>query len=271
MKSLKDHTIIYDDDCAMCDLYTGSFVRSGMLDTAGRRPYTKAGELLQDIDRERACDEIALVNVRTGEVTYGIDSLMRVISNAFPFFKPLFANAAFYWTMKKMYAFISYNRKVIVPAPAKAEGPGCHPTFNAPYRIAYILVTWILTSVILNGYSHVIGPFLPAGSFYREFFVCGGQIIFQGFVIFLIHKNQLLNYLGNLMTISFAGALALSIPLAFAAWISSPLIFTLWFVAVVGPMLLEHMRRIRLLALHPALTFSWVCYRLIVLLLLTGL
>jgi predicted DCC family thiol-disulfide oxidoreductase YuxK len=39
MKTLKDHTLLYDATCPMCRLYTRAFVSSGMLDQEGRAPY----------------------------------------------------------------------------------------------------------------------------------------------------------------------------------------------------------------------------------------
>ena len=43
------------------------------------------------VDRQRAVNEIALVNTETGEVEYGIKSLFKVIGNSAPVFKPLFS------------------------------------------------------------------------------------------------------------------------------------------------------------------------------------
>src|ERR1700761_5494244 len=118
MKTLKDHLILYDAECPMCKVYTQAFTSTGMLDNDGRAPYQNLkGFFCPTVDRKRAVNEIALVNTKTGEVTYGIDSLFKVIGNACPIFKPLFACKPFGTAMRKLYAFISYNRKVIIPAP----------------------------------------------------------------------------------------------------------------------------------------------------------
>jgi len=268
MQTLKHHTIVYDDECPMCDLYTRSFVRAGMLDETGREPFTDAKEILCHIDRDRARDEIALVNDRTGEVYYGVDSLMRIISNSFPIFRPLFRNAVFYWLMKKFYAFISYNRKVIMPARKNQNAQSCIPAFNIPYRVAYIVFSWIVTSWVLNAYVQTLSSFMPSGNFFREFLVCGGQIFFQGLFVIFFHERGVLNYAGNLMTISLGGALALSIPLMLASVIQSPFLFAGWFLIVVGCMLVEHMRRVRILGLSFGLTITWVCYRILVMLII---
>ena len=49
-------------------------------------------------------------------LTYGVKSLFKIIGNACPVFNPLFAFKPFVWLMSKVYAFISYNRRVIIPA-----------------------------------------------------------------------------------------------------------------------------------------------------------
>ncbi|HYC86612.1 MAG TPA: hypothetical protein VEB86_15370 [Chryseosolibacter sp.] len=264
MKPLNDHTILYDDQCPLCDRYTSGFVNAGMLDKNGRREFSKAGALLDRIDRERACDEIALLNRRTGEVTYGIDSLMKILANSFPLLKPLFSNAVFYAAMKKLYAFISYNRKVIIPGRA-SDGIVCEPTFKVSYRTAYLVFAWIATAAVLHVSLRTLTPLTAASSFGRELLICGGQIIFQAAVVGLNHKDQTFNYLGNLMTISFAGSLALMILLPVAKAGFFPILTLACFGVVVSLMLLEHMRRIRLLRLTSILTVTWILYWLQVL------
>lgn len=114
MKTLKDHLILFDAECPMCRMYTSAFVGAGLLDKGGRQAYQEFSvSACPALDRQRAADEIALVNLKTGEVTYGIASLFKVISVALPFFKPLFLFRPFVWLMSKIYAFISFNRRVI--------------------------------------------------------------------------------------------------------------------------------------------------------------
>ena len=39
METLRDHTIIYDDECPMCNIYTRAFVKHGLLDKKGRKGF----------------------------------------------------------------------------------------------------------------------------------------------------------------------------------------------------------------------------------------
>jgi hypothetical protein len=293
MKTLKNHVILYDAECPMCNLYTHAFTATGMLDEKGRAPYQEvlaakaqvgAPETtpLWDptgacplIDRQRAVNEIALVNTLTGEVQYGIESLFAVIANAFPFFRPLFSCRPFVRVMRRVYAFISYNRKVIIPPPRRTTGEartGNHriageaalaPSFSLRYRVAYLLFTWLVVGGILTAYAPLLKGMVPLGNAYREYLICGGQIFFQGLVLALYAPARRWDYLGNMMTISLGGALLLTPALLAAKFFHlSALLFTLYFLAVAGLMFLEHMRRSRLLGLGWLPTASWTLYRL---------
>src|SRR5688572_20252266 len=111
MKTLKDHVIIYDDECPMCDLYTGAFVKTKMLEKNGREPYSwLPSSLRKQIDPQKARNEIALVNPKTGKVLYGIDSLFTILGYRFQFLKPIFQFEPFRLLTKYFYSFISYNR-----------------------------------------------------------------------------------------------------------------------------------------------------------------
>jgi hypothetical protein len=110
---------------------------------------------------------------------------------------------------------------------------------------------------------------LPVGTSYREYLVCGGQIFFQGVIVNIIAETKKWAYLGNMMTISFAGALLLLPGLVIAAFVNlPPLFYVCYFMGVAGLMFLEHIRRVKLLQLGWTLTISWACYRLLVLLLI---
>jgi hypothetical protein len=72
-----------------------------------------------------------------------------------------------------------------------------------------------------------------------------------------------------MMTISFAGALLLLPVLLLHQWFgSSSAYYAGWFLIVAGLMLIEHIRRTKLLQLGWVLTITWVLYRLLILLLI---
>lgn len=253
----------------MCNLYTKGFVKTGMLEKEGRATYQQMpSDICTVVDRQRAVNEIALINTETGEVTYGIYSLLKIVGNSFPVFKPLFTCRPFIWMMSKVYAFISYNRRVIMPA-REDNMAVLQPSFNKKYRLMYLLVTWLLTATILNAYAPLLSGLIPAGRVFREYVICGGQILFQGVILSGHRTKQRWDYWGNMMTISLAGALLLGIGIMLSRLISLPATaYAIYFMGIAGLMLLEHTRRTRLLHLGWIPTLSWVTYRVIVLLLI---
>lgn len=267
MKTLNDHTIFYDAVCPMCNLYTNAFVKSGMLDKNGREPYqTMDPDFASQIDCNRAVNEIALMDKHTGKIYYGVASLFIIIGNAFPVFKPLFRCRPFAWMADKAYKFISYNRRVIMPSSEDVSLPHQNPSFNLRYRLAYLIVTWFITALVLNSYSKLLIGLIPPSNFYREFLVCGGQIFWQLGIISLINKEKSWDYLGTMMTISFAGGLLLLPVIILSNLITaSPYVYAAYFMVVVSLMLLEHIRRAKLLKISWIISVSWVTYRTILL------
>jgi len=267
MKTLENHVILFDAECPMCKAYTKAFVTSGMLDAGGRTDYQHGMDAVCPlIDKQRAVNEIALVDVKSGEVTYGIKSLFKVIANAWPVFAPLFSFKPFVWLMSKVYAFIAYNRRVIIPASKHGGEYEYQPSLKINYRVAYLLFTWFCTGYILTAYTHLLAGVVPLGGAVREYFICGGQIIFQGMIISSFAKEKMWAYLGNMMTISFGGSLLLLIAVIIGHWVKFPAIFfPLYFMGVAGLMFLEHIRRTKLLELGWILTVTWVLYRVVLL------
>lgn len=270
MNTLKNHLILFDADCPMCKIYTQGFVNLGILDKSGRVSYQEfPAESCPLLDMQRAVNEIALVNQETGEVSYGIKSLFKVFGTALPLLKPVFGFAPFVWLMSKIYAFISYNRRVIIPNDQSVPAYALQPSFKIGYRIAYLIFTWFMTACILSAYAKLMTGVLPQGPAYREFLVCGGQVFFQGLVVSYIHKNKGWDYLGNMMTISVTGALLLLPGLVISTWLKAdPLYYVAWFMCVAGIMLILHIRRSKLLGIGYTLTCSWILYRVIVLLII---
>jgi predicted DCC family thiol-disulfide oxidoreductase YuxK len=268
MRTLEEHVIIYDDQCPLCHLYTGAFVKTGMLEADGRTAYTcMRPEMAALLDKERSVNEIPLVDLRTGTVVYGVDSIFKVVGHRFPALRPLFGLRPFRRLARMAYAFVSYNRKVVIPGRVfEAEG-ACTPTFHLPWRLAYLGVAWLVSAWVLTAYATRLLPLVPASSFGREFLICGGQIVFQAGLVGLLRRDRLMHYLGNMMTVSLAGSLLLLPALAPAAagLALPPLFYLAWFTAVVGLMFLEHARRVKLLGIPAAATAGWVAYRLIVL------
>lgn len=265
MKTLQNHIILYDAECPMCNLYTGAFVRNGLLDTNGREAYQQySGAACPNLDWQRAVDEIALVNQATGEVTYGVESLLKVCGNAVPFAAPLFRWKPFLWLASKAYAFISYNRRVIVPTPASENQFAYQPSFNMKYRIAWVVFAWVVTSLTLGAHPWLISHRTAQSVIALELIVGAGHILFQTAVIFIYQKHKTWDYLGNLMTISLGGSLLFLAATMICVWFELGWYTSgICFLVITVLMILEHLRRCKLMGIGYLLTATWILYRIV--------
>lgn len=273
MKTLENQTLLYDEDCPLCQAYTSAFVKTGILDENGKKPFTEiTTEEARFIDTKRAANEIALIDTQNKTVIYGIDSLLKILGNSFPFIATIGKIKPVHFFLRKFYAFISYNRKVIIPGPLHKNATlKCEPSFNYRYRFLYILFAVVITTLILNACSKMI-PQLPNGSLTRELLLATGQIVFQSIFLKRFNRKTILNYIGNLMTVSLFGSLLLlPIIIVNSFFKISETITLLWFGTTVALMLREHFRRINLLELPKGLTLTWILYRIIALFLLLNL
>lgn len=267
MKTLNQHTLLYDTDCPLCNFYTSAFVKAKMLDTEGRKSFGKiTAKERKFIDVKRAVNEIALVDRENKQVTYGIDSLLKVIGNSFPIVEKVGKFKPIKYGLSKLYSLISYNRKVIIPSEKKAsEELECIPDFNVKYRLLFIVLGTLITAITLFQFSHMIQA-LPKASFTREIWLALGLIVTQ--TVFIINKDfkTILNYIGNLITVSLIGCIGLFQLIVLNSIISFPQWLILFaFTGVVGFMFFEHKRRIKLLELPNYLSWTWIGYRAIIL------
>lgn len=273
MKTLENQTLLYDEDCPLCQAYTTGFIKAGMLDENGKKPFSNLTNEEQNfIDFKRATNEIALVDNKNKTVIYGIDSLLKVIGNSFPWMEKAGNIPPIKYLLKKLYSFISYNRKVIIPNKrANEKVLQCVPSFSYKYRIIYLVIATIITAITLYNFSQLI-PDLPKGNFSRELIVAIGQVLFQSVFLLKLDKQTIMNYAGNIMTISLMGSLILTPILILNQFINcSETLLLGWFGVTVLIMFMEHFRRIKLLGLPTYLSYTWVIYRIIALAIILNL
>lgn len=267
MKTLQNHTLIYDNECPMCNIYSKGFIKSGMLDESGREAFTELSFKNKNlIDFNRAKNEIALVDHNKNKVIYGLDSLLLIIGNSFPTLEKVARIQPLYWFFKKLYSFVSYNRKQIIPSKNDTEN-SCIPDFNLKYRLIYIGFVVLFSGLVLGIFSSKLGLNLNQ-NFARELIICLGQIVWQTLFLRMYLKEKIWDYLGNMMTVSLIGTLLL-VPVLFINL--SPVFNLVYFGIVVFIMFLEHIRRCRILKLNLLPTISWMLFRLTALAIIIGL
>lgn len=260
MKTLKNHTLIYDSECPMCNLYSKGFIAAGMLDRQGREAFTELSvEAKNRIDFNRAKNEIALVDHDKNRVAYGLESLLLIIGNSFPLLERAAGTKPLYCFFKKLYSFVSYNRKQIIPSKNNHGADACNPDFNLKYRLAYLVFVAVFSGYVLSLFSEKLGL---SRNFFREAGICTGQILWQTVFLKVYLKEKIWDYLGNMMTVSLIGTVLLIPGLFLNLNVTSSFIY---FGTVVTVMFLEHIRRCKILGLNLLPTLSWTIFRMTVL------
>jgi len=141
MATVNHQVILYDDSCPMCRLYTGAFVRCGILEPAGRVAFSKVPEAVRRrLDLDRARREIPLCDLESDRVRYGLDALFFVLGERFPTFGRILRIPAVkvFWT--PIYFWISFNRRMLAGFPPPAEGLDCEPPLHRGFWAALLAV-----------------------------------------------------------------------------------------------------------------------------------
>jgi predicted DCC family thiol-disulfide oxidoreductase YuxK len=267
--------LIYDDHCPLCKVYTKAFIKYNFINEKARVSFSDLDNhgFTKLVDWKRAKNEIPLVDEANSKVYYGVDALLQILGAKRSFFlwfaKQYFLVAA----AKVFYKFVSFNRRVIIPAPINTECTfDAKPDFSISYRMAYLIFSWLITSFILINYSALLAQYIGATNLGREFLICAGQMAFQSVLLLAFKKQReiIFEYLGNMMTVSLLGALLLSplllVHVAFSKM--NTFVYLGYFFLVVTFMLYDHVRRVKLVAAPKWLSATWVLYRILVLILI---
>ncbi len=267
--------LIYDDHCPICKVYTKAFVKHNFINENGRVAFSEVKDqgLSQLVDWGRAKNEIPLVDVANHKVYYGVAALLEILGAKWLFFQWFTKQNFLVAIAKILYKFVSFNRRVIIPASLNTECTfDAKPDFNLKYRFAYLIFSWLITALVLTNYSALLVQYIGATSLGREFLICAGQMLFQGLLLIAVKKDKALifEYLGNMMTVSLLGALLLCLMLVLNLITETiPPIFNMaYFFMVVGFMLFDHVRRVGLIMAPKWLSATWVLYRILVLILI---
>jgi len=145
--------IIYDNNCPLCAAYTSAFVSTGLITSNHRIPFCEVNNRLNKLEHPPAIDwnkarhEIPVVDVTTGEVVYGVDALVSVLKQKMPFIATVANAPLLRGFFRKLYKFVSYNRKIIVANPNGMVGDfDCSPDFHLKSRIMLIGLCALLAS-----------------------------------------------------------------------------------------------------------------------------
>jgi len=260
--------LLIDSDCPMCKIYGKAFLKLGLIEKDVLSSYQKVEKSIsKSIDMNRAKAEIALIDLTNNHVDYGIDAFTRILTRENSLLRKMVKRQPLRSLAKMAYLLISFNRHVIVRPSATCSSALCSPELHRGLRTTYGLITAFSTAFILSNYFRPIladaGLELPQ---YFEYFICLGQLVWQGLVIRIVNKNETWDYLGHMSTISMIGAILLMPPYLIDSIFGLPSLYLLGaFGLVVVIMIQEHVLRTTRLGLRHALTFTWIAYRLLIL------
>lgn len=262
--------LLYDEDCSLCRWYTNTFVRYGFLQSDARIPYHKG---VQDrrfsFDENRARTEIALVSDQDKAVHYGIDSLLFVIGRRWKWIEVVGHFAPIHFLLGMLYKLISWNRKVIAPVPCTTDC-SCEPPLNRFWRITFILLcAWLTALLVGNYFSAYFEENMRWNIPAQEGWLFILQIGFQLLFFRLFRQCDFWMYAGQIAVVSAIGALILGLVLFGLRILSNAgldvqFLESVSFGMVLGIMLLEHARRVRMLGLTKWLTVTWFMFRLLI-------
>jgi len=225
---MNNKILIYDDNCPLCRWYSSLFVKFGLLPENGRQPFSSIEPaLFEIIDYDRSRNEIPLLDETSRKVFYGVDALLEILGQRSSLFKKVGKSKIIYWLLKKMYRFISYNRKVIV---AKKCGNGaidCSPDLNLKYRIAFMSLCLVFNSILLFSLNNVIFTPIAASvlSLVKLQAAHFGLVASNCILALSLNKKKAVEYLGQISMLATLTILFL-IPLMF---IRQLLILPSWF------------------------------------------
>lgn len=265
----KDLVIIYDADCPMCRWYTGKFVQHNLLAENGREPYQQIGPYTKTkIDMQKAKNHIALLNKSTGEVTYGYHSLVAILGSRWKWIKTLATTKIVAPVIGGIYNFISFNRKVIAPAPGRGY-LDCIPEKSWVLRSLFMLFCLLIVEFTAGIYfSQWFTQFTRFNDIpLRESWLFISQIGFQALMALIAGEKRLYDYQGHVALVSaFGGLLLLPLHgglLFMQAWgYDTTFLATAGLGAVLMAMFMEHKRRVGMMGYKKALSYTWVLFRI---------
>ena len=287
MKTNRHFAIVYDDQCPLCSAYTLWFVRGKWIQQADRISFSeieknKWGEW---IDISRAKNEIPVAELQSGTIFYGVEGLTKILAQRYPVIERVAAISPVKYFLSRLYKIISFNRRIIVPAKACHTKFDCAPDFNLKYRISFMILSAIISSIITFLFGASVNETISNNPWQSGFYfllISGtGWVLQILFVLFLkvrtrfsrtgilsipmksggrVREGQAFDYASHLSVIMLAGVLVL-IPSIAINFLSGHVILPVTILSLCisgGVMFLQHWKRVRLLGISKWWNALWL-------------
>jgi hypothetical protein len=251
--------LVYDDNCPLCTWYSGIFVRSGLLQEEGRKPFSSLEtSLLNRIDLNKGRNEIPLLDTDSGEVLYGIDALLEILGQKFPFVKKLGNIRPLKWGLKKIYKLVSFNRKVIVAKKCSIGAIDCAPDLDYFYRLVFMTVCLIFNTLLLFPLHTVVLRKLPwydlsLGELQAAHF---GLVFINCLLTLSFKKEKAIEYLGQVNMLALIANLLLIPSFTFVTLPGNEWVTSVYLILTAIIIFKEYLRRMDYAGV--LLTNKWV-------------
>jgi predicted DCC family thiol-disulfide oxidoreductase YuxK len=259
VNALKNKTILFDAECPMCAWYTGEFVKHGVLESDGRIPWSQMdAQHAAQVDRDRSRNEIALVDLKTGETLYGIDAMFAMTGALAPVLKPVLRFPAFRFMMKGVYKLITFNRRMMAGGKPGNPATECEPDFNLTWRVIYLGLSLLLGAAAWFGVGNHLFNGVEAGWQLLAFAATGWFAM--GATTLVLPFRARMEYLGNLATLLNISSLLLlpGLLLNALAGVALPGLMILNALFAHTVIFLAHERRIAKLGLSYRWQWVWL-------------
>jgi hypothetical protein len=267
MKATAGKVIIYDNTCPMCALYTNAFVKSGMLGKQGRLPFAELTDpnIISSLDLCRAKHEIPLIDTQGGETLYGMDSLVFILGERFPFIKGAMKIRPIDYFFRRLYKMISYNRRIIIPRTPASKGIDCSPDFNFKYRMVFIGFALIVSTLVTYFFGRSVAHYInddAQTTGWQMLLVAGTGWLMQIGAAILFMKEKKIDYIGHLGVVMILGVLLLLPGMLIGALTghSSWLVPAVSVLISSGTMLWQQVKRTKHLHISQGWTMLWFLF-----------
>jgi predicted DCC family thiol-disulfide oxidoreductase YuxK len=243
---MKNKILVYDDNCPLCTWYSGLFVKYGFLDADGRKPFsTLDDKLIAQIDFDKSRNEIPLIDTSTHKVVYGIDALLDILDQKIPSIKAIGNIAPLKWVLKRMYKFVSYNRKVIVAKKCGQANIDCSPDYNYLYRFIFMAVCLAFNTLMLLPFQNNL--FSKLSYYHLDLYELQAAhfafVIINCTLAFSFPKTKGYEYLGQVNMLALSVILLLAPLMVIQFIFNSEWLATIWLVLTAAFIFKEYLRR----------------------------
>jgi hypothetical protein len=244
---MDNKVLIYDDSCPLCAWYSSLFVKTGLLPANGRKAFSSLdSSLLNLIDYNRGRNEIPLIDKTSGQVFYGIDTLLEILGQRYRFIKSVGKIKPIHWLLKKSYKLVSYNRKVIVAKKCGAGNIDCSPDISYLYRFMFLFFSLVFNTILLfplnnEIFSPLAGPGISVNHLQAAHFA-----LVAGNCLLALKLSQVkaMEYLGQVSMLALLTILLLIPLMTIQYWFVLPRWFTILYMAATAIVVFkEYLRR----------------------------